>query len=355
MINKIIKDKIVVKRAVITGVTGQDGAYLSALLLDLGYKVYGTFRRTSSVNFWRLDELGVSGRKGFELVEYDLTDLGSSVRLIESCEPNEIYNLAAQSFVGVSFDQPSTTAQITGIGALNLLEAIRIVNPSIRYYQASTSEMFGKVQQIPQTETTPFYPRSPYGISKLFAHWTTVNYRESYGIFGTSGILFNHESPLRGKEFVTRKITDAVARIVAGELDTLELGNIDAQRDWGFAKDYVDGMHAMMQMDTPGTYVLATNRKCSVRDFVTMSFAAADIPVEWRGHGLDETGVDTRSGIVRVRVNPKFYRPAEVELLIGDASLAKRDFGWFPKTQLEELCDIMVKADIRRIEAGKSW
>lgn len=344
-----------VKCAVITGVTGQDGAYLSALLLDLGYKVYGTFRRTSSVNFWRLDELGVSGRKGFELVEYDLTDLGSSVRLIESCEPNEIYNLAAQSFVGVSFDQPSTTAQITGIGALNLLEAIRIVNPSIRYYQASTSEMFGKVQQIPQTETTPFYPRSPYGISKLFAHWTTVNYRESYGIFGTSGILFNHESPLRGKEFVTRKITDAVARIVAGELDTLELGNIDAQRDWGFAKDYVDGMHAMMQMDTPGTYVLATNRKCSVRDFVTMSFAAADIPVEWRGHGLDETGVDTRSGMVRVRVNPKFYRPAEVELLIGDASLAKRDFGWFPKTQLEELCDIMVKADIRRIEAGKSW
>lgn len=343
------------KSAVITGVTGQDGAYLSELLLDLGYKVFGTFRRTSSVNFWRLEELGIIGRANFELVEFDLTDLGSSIRLLESCRPDEVYNLAAQSFVGVSFDQPATTAHITGLGALHLLEAIRIVNPAIRYYQASTSEMFGKVQEIPQTEATNFYPRSPYGVAKLFAHWTTINYRESYGIFGASGILFNHESPLRGKEFVTRKITDAVARIVLGKLDALELGNIDAERDWGFAKDYVQGMHAMLQIDTPGTYVLATNRKCSVRDFVTMSFNAADIDLDWIGSDTEEKGIDRKTGSVRVQINPKFYRPAEVDLLIGDASLAERDLGWRATATLEELCGIMVEADLRRTESGFSW
>ena len=343
------------KTALITGVTGQDGAYLSALLLDQGYRVYGTFRRTSSVNFWRLDELGIRQHERLELVEYDLTDLGSSIRVIEACEPDEIYNLAAQSFVGVSFDQPSTTAQITGIGALHLLEAIRIVNSKIRFYQASTSEMFGKVQEIPQRESTAFYPRSPYGVAKLFAHWTTVNYRESYDIFAASGILFNHESPLRGKEFVTRKITDAVAQIALGKLDCLDLGNIDAQRDWGFAKDYVVGMHAMLQIDIPGTYVLATNQKCSVRDFVTMSFAAAGMQIAWSGEGVNEIGTDTGSGAIRVRINPKFYRPAEVELLIGDPALALRDLGWNAPTSLQELCRIMVEADMRRTRAGFSW
>ena len=343
------------KIALITGVTGQDGAYLSALLLDQGYRVYGTFRRTSSVNFWRLEELGIRHHERLELVEYDLTDLGSSIRVIESCKPDEIYNLAAQSFVGVSFDQPGTTAQITGIGALHLLEAIRIVNPQIRFYQASTSEMFGKVQEIPQRESTAFYPRSPYGVAKLFAHWTTVNYRESYDIFGASGILFNHESPLRGKEFVTRKITDGVAHIALGKLDCMELGNIDAQRDWGFAKDYVVGMHAMLQIDTPGTYVLATNQKCSVRDFVTMSFAAADMQIAWSGEGVDEIGTDTGSGAIRVRINPKFYRPAEVDLLIGDPALALRDLGWHAPTDLQGLCQIMVEADMRRTRAGFSW
>lgn len=325
------------------------------MLLDRGYKVFGTFRRTSSVNFWRLAELGILKHDNLELVEYDLTDLGSSVRLIENCKPDEVYNLAAQSFVGVSFDQPSTTAQITGVGALHLLEAIRIVNTNIRFYQASTSEMFGKVQEVPQRESTPFYPRSPYGVAKLFAHWTTINYRESYGIFGSSGILFNHESPLRGKEFVTRKITDAAAQIALGKLACLELGNIDAERDWGFAKDYVAGMHAMLQIDTPGTYVLATNRKCSVRDFVTMSFAAAGIDLAWSGKDVDEVGTDTRSGVARVRINPKFYRPAEVELLIGDSSLARRDFGWQAGTNLEDLCSIMVEADMRRVRDGFSW
>jgi GDPmannose 4,6-dehydratase len=344
-----------VKTAVITGVTGQDGAYLSALLLDLGYHVYGTFRRTSSVNFWRLEELGIRNHERLELVEYDLTDLGSSIRLLESCTPDEVYNLAAQSFVGVSFDQPSTTAQITGIGALHLLEAIRIVNPKIRFYQASTSEMFGKVQEIPQRESTVFYPRSPYGVAKLFAHWTTVNYRESYDVFGASGILFNHESPLRGKEFVTRKITDGVAQITLGKLDCLHLGNIDAERDWGFAKDYVVGMHAMLQIDSPGTYVLATKQKCSVRDFVTMSFAAADTMIEWSGEGVDEVATDIGSGAVRVRINPKFYRPAEVELLIGDPALALRDLGWHASTSLQDLCRIMVEADMRRAREGFSW
>jgi GDPmannose 4,6-dehydratase len=241
------------------------------------------------------------------------------------------------------------------MGALHLLEAIRIVNPAIRYYQASTSEMFGKVQEIPQRETTPFYPRSPYGVAKLFAHWTTVNYRESYGIFGSSGILFNHESPLRGKEFVTRKITDAVAKIALRKLDCLELGNMDAERDWGFAKDYVVGMHAMLQADIPGTYVLATNQKCSVRDFVNMSFAAADMSLEWTGAGVDEVGTDPVSGAVRVRVNPKFYRPAEVEQLIGDASLAHQDLGWNAPTGVQDLCRLMVEADLRRTRNGFSW
>jgi GDPmannose 4,6-dehydratase len=343
------------KSAIITGITGQDGAYLAQLLLEKGYTVYGTYRRTSSVNFWRIAELGVDKHPNMHLVEYDLTDLGSSIRLLQSTEATEVYNLAAQSFVGVSFDQPMTTAHITGLGPLNLLEAIRIVNPKIRYYQASTSEMFGKVQAIPQVEDTPFYPRSPYGVAKLYAHWMTINYRESYDIFATSGILFNHESPLRGMEFVTRKITDAAARIHLGKLDCVELGNLDAKRDWGFAKEYVDGMWRMLQVDVPETFVLATNRTETVRDFVRMAFKGVGIALEFKGSAENETAIDTATGKVVMRVNPKFYRPTEVELLIGDPSKAKAKLGWEPKTTLEELCGMMVKADLHRIDTGFSF
>lgn len=344
-----------IKTTIITGITGQDGAYLAQLLLEKGYSVYGTFRRTSSVNFWRIEELGIRNDPNLHLVEHDLTDLSASIRLIEKAQPAEVYNLAAQSFVGVSFDQPLTTAEITGLGAVNLLEAIRIVNPKIRYYQASTSEMFGKVQAIPQIETTPFYPRSPYGVAKLYAHWMTINYRESYGIFGSSGILFNHESPLRGKEFVTRKITDAVACIQLGKQKQLELGNMDAKRDWGFAKEYVEGMWRMLQVDRPDTYVLATNRTETVRDFVTMAFKAVGTELEWRGEAENEQGLDASSGKLLVAVNPKFYRPAEVELLIGNPEKAKKELGWEPRTNLEELCQMMVEADLRRNQGGFSF
>lgn len=343
------------KKAIVVGVSGQDGAYLTELLLAKGYQVFAAFRRTSSVNFWRIEELGIHNHPNLRMVEYDLTDQASSIRLIEQCQADEVYNLAAQSFVGVSFDQPITTAKITGIGALNLLEAIRIIQPRARFYQASTSEMFGKVQSVPQNEDTPFYPRSPYGVAKLFAHWITVNYRESYDIFGCSGILFNHESPLRGREFVTRKITDAVAKIKLGKLQWMELGNIDAKRDWGYAQEYVEGMWRMLQADEPDTYVLATNRTETVRDFVTMAFKSAGIDVEFRGAGRDETAIDTATGKTIMRINPQFYRPAEVDLLIGDASRAKEKIGWEPKTTLEELCDMMVKADLRRNEIGFSF
>ncbi|AKM00407.1 GDP-mannose 4,6-dehydratase [Burkholderia pyrrocinia] len=341
--------------AIITGITGQDGAYLAELLLEKGYVVYGTYRRTSSVNFWRIEELGIAAHPNLHLVEYDLTDLSSSIRLLQQTGATEVYNLAAQSFVGVSFDQPVTTAEITGIGPLNLLEAIRIVNPAIRFYQASTSEMFGKVQAIPQTEQTPFYPRSPYGVAKLYAHWITVNYRESYNIFGCSGILFNHESPLRGREFVTRKITDSVAKLRLGKLDVLELGNLDAKRDWGFAKEYVEGMWRMLQADRPDTYVLATNRTETVRDFVSMAAQAAGFELAWEGRDEHEIGIDRTSGKTIVRINPKFYRPAEVELLIGDPQKARDALGWRPTTTLEQLCQMMVEADIRRNEIGFSF
>jgi len=343
------------KKAIITGITGQDGAYLAQLLLDKGYTVYGTYRRTSSVNFWRIEELGVQNHPNLHLVEYDLTDLGCTIALVQKVQPDEIYNLAAQSFVGVSFDQPTTTAQITGMGALNLLEAIRLVNPKIRFYQASTSEMFGKVQAIPQVEETPFYPRSPYGVAKLYAHWMTVNYRESYGIFGSSGILFNHESPLRGREFVTRKITDSVAKIKLGKLDCMELGNIDAKRDWGYAKEYVEGMWRMLQADEPDTFVLATNRTETVRDFVRMAFKGAGIVVDFKGSAEGETAVNVNTGKTVMRVNPKFYRPAEVELLIGNPAKAKSILGWEPKITLEQLCQMMVEADLRRNSQGFSF
>jgi GDPmannose 4,6-dehydratase len=336
------------KTAIVTGISGQDGAYLAELLLGKGYRVYGTYRRTSSVNFWRIEELGIVDHPNLTLVEYDLTDLSTTIRLIQSTRPCEIYNLAAQSFVGVSFDQPITTAEITGIGPVNLLEAIRLIDPKIRFYQASTSEMFGKVQAVPQKEDTPFYPRSPYGIAKLYAHWMTVNYRESHDIFGCSGILFNHESPLRGREFVTRKITDSVAKIKLGKLDCLELGNMDAKRDWGFAKEYVEGMWRMLQADEPDTYVLATNRTETVRDFVRMAFKATDVDIEFSGKDEEETAVDVATGKTVVRINPRFYRPAEVDLLIGDPAKAKDKLGWAPSTTLEQLCKMMVDADVRR-------
>lgn len=340
------------KQALITGVTGQDGAYLAKFLLDNGYIVFGAYRRTSSVDFWRLAEVGVLQHPNLKLVEYDLTDYSSTVRLLTEVRPSEVYNLAAQSFVGVSFDQPITTAQITGLGALNLLEAIRIVDDTIKFYQASTSEMYGLVQQIPQNEETSFYPRSPYGVSKLFAHWMTVNYRESYGIFGSSGILFNHESPLRGKEFVTRKITDTVARISLGSDEALTLGNLDAQRDWGYAKEYVEGMWRMLQVDLPDTFVIATNKTTTVRDFVKMAFAAAGTEVVFSGSGLEEIGSDSKSGRTLVEVSPQFFRPAEVDLLLGDASKAKKLLGWEPKTTVAHLCQMMVEADIDRQKRG---
>jgi GDPmannose 4,6-dehydratase len=343
------------KKALVTGITGQDGAYLAQLLLEKGYEVYGAYRRTSSVNFWRMEELGIESSPNLHLVEYDLTDPFGSIRLLDTIKPDEVYNLAAQSFVAVSFDQPITTANITGLGALHLLEAIRIVNPGIKFYQASTSEMFGKVQEVPQTEKTPFYPRSPYGIAKLFAHWTTVNYRESYGIFACSGILFNHESPLRGKEFVTRKITDAVAKIHLGKSEILELGNMDAKRDWGYAKEYVDGMYRMLQHDQPDTYVLATNKTWTVRHFVELAFKAVGIDFVWKGEQEKETGIDRKTGKTLVRVKPKYYRPCEVEILIGDPQKANKILGWEPKTSLEELCKMMVDADIRRQKKGFSF
>ena len=335
-------------RAVVTGITGQDGAYLSQLLLEKGYTVFGTYRRTSAVNFWRLDELGITDHPNLKLVEYDLTDMSSTIRLLEKAEPQEVYNLAAQSFVGVSFEQPITTAEITGIGALNLLEAIRIVDSNIRFYQASTSEMFGKVQAVPQNEATPFYPRSPYGCAKLFAHWSTVNYRESYGIFASSGILFNHESPLRGKEFVTRKITDGVAKIKLGHLKELALGNLDAQRDWGYAKEYVEGMWRVLQHSEPDTFVLATGVTSSVREFAASAALAAGIEVEFSGKDRSEVGRNTSNGEIIFKVNPNFYRPSEVDLLVGDCTKANQTLGWEASISVGDLCKMMVEADIDR-------
>lgn len=343
------------KKAIITGITGQDGAYLSQLLLEKNYEVYGTYRRTSSTNFWRIEELEIQNNPYLNLLEYDLNDQTSNIRLIEKVQPDEIYNLAAQSFVGVSFDQPLSTVQTTGLGAIHLLEAIRIINPNIKFYQASTSELFGKVQQTPQTEETPFYPRSPYGFSKLIAHWATINYRESYNIFGVSGILFNHESPLRGREFVTRKITDTVAKIHLGKTNQLELGNLDAQRDWGYAKEYVEGMYKMLQYKTPETFILATGQTYSVRKFVELAFAEIGTSLIWQGQGINEKGICAKSGKERVVINPKYYRPAEVELLIGSPKKAKELLGWEAKMDLEELCHIMVDADLKRNKDGFSF
>ncbi len=340
--------------SVITGVTGQDGAYLARQLLRRGHTVFGGFRRTSSVNFWRLQELGILDHPALRLVEFDIIDPGACLRLIDKAAPECVYNLAAQSFVGVSFDEPVATAQMTAIGPLHLLEAIRQVNRKIKFYQASSSELYGQARTAPQNEDTPFHPRSPYAVAKLFGHWITVNYREAHGIFGSSGILFNHESPLRGREFVTRKITDAAARIHLGKQERLELGNLDARRDWGFAEEYTEGMLAIMNHSEPDTFVLATGRNAAVRDFADLAFRVVGIELDWRGRGRDEEGVCKRTGKVRVKVQPTYFRPAEVDELVGDPAKAERLLGWKAQTPLEELCRLMVEADIRRNEVGVS-
>ena len=340
------------KKAIVTGITGQDGAYLSQLLLQKGYLVYGAYRRTSSQNFWRIDYLGIKNHPNLRLVEHDLIDAASTIRMISEIMPDEIYNLAAQSFVHVSFDQPIATSMISGIGALHILEGIRIINKDIKFYQASTSELYGKVQDVPQHELTPFYPRSPYGISKLYAHWMVVNYRESYDIFACSGILFNHESPLRGLDFVTRKVSDGVARISQGVIEKIELGNLDASRDWGFAPEYVDGMYKMMQHSTADNFVLATNTSYTVREFTERAFKVIDIDIKWEGTGLDEIGIDVRTGKELVVVNKDFFRLAEVDALIGDYSKAKNELGWSPKTGLDDLCQIMVQSDIQGLKTN---
>ncbi|GGF54227.1 GDP-mannose 4,6-dehydratase [Azorhizobium oxalatiphilum] len=343
------------KTALITGITGQDGAYLAQLLLHKGYKVYATYRRSSSSSFWRLHYLGLIGHERLELVEHDLLDPGSAVRLLEACRPSEVYNLAAQTFVGVSFEQPSLTSQVTGLAVLNMLEAIRIVDPDIRFYQASSAEMFGKAQEVPQTEDTPFYPRSPYGVAKLYAHWMTINYRESYNIFGGIGILFNHESPLRGDDFVTRKITSGVARLSLGDKEPLRLGNLSAYRDWGFAGDYVEGIWAILQADKPDTFVLATNVTTSVREFATKSFAAAGMGIEWHGEGAHERGTCAKTGRPLVVVDRRFYRPAEVDFLLGNPAKAGRILNWRPRTSLDDLCRMMVAADLNRASLSTAF
>jgi len=338
------------RKALITGITGQDGAYLSRLLLDKGYEVYGAFRRSSSANYWRLRELGVEDR--VHMAPMDLLEYSNIQRVVESVQPDEVYNLAAQSFVAISFEQPLYTGDVDALGVARLLEAIRVAKPDARFYQASTSEMFGKVRETPQNEDTPFHPRSPYAVAKVYAHWITVNYREAHGLRTTSGILFNHESPLRGQEFVTRKITIGLARIRHGCPDPVELGNLDAQRDWGFAGDYVDGMWRMLQQPDPGDYVLATGRTHTVREFVTWAAEAAGYKLAWEGAGVDERGIDSATGRTLVRVSPEFYRPAEVDMLVGDASKARAELGWAPAVDLEHLVEMMVKAELDRLERG---
>jgi GDPmannose 4,6-dehydratase len=340
------------RAALVTGITGQDGAYLSRLLLDKGYRVFGAFRRGASLNLWRLNELGIS-EADISFIPFELLEYANLRRAIAEAEPDEIYNLGAQSFVGISFEQPLFTTDVNALGVTRMLEAIREVNPAIKFYQASTSEMFGKVQAVPQNEQTPFYPRSPYAVAKLFAHWMTVNYRESYDLFACCGILFNHESPLRGIEFVTRKITCGLARIHEGLQEVIELGNLDAKRDWGFAGDYVEGMWRMLQQPKPDDYVLATGTTTSVRSFCDLAAAAVGFDLAWEGEGVDTAAIDRRSGKAIIRVNPKFYRPAEVDLLIGDPSKARDKLGWSAKTSLSELVDMMVKADLRRAQRGE--
>lgn len=332
------------KSAIVTGISGQDGAYLAQLLLAKGYKVYGAARRSSFDNMQRLKHLGIDGR--VEIIGMELLELSNIQALIASIKPDEFYNLAAQSFVAASFEQPLYTSEVDGLAVTRILEAIRTQSPKTRFYQASTSEMFGKVRAIPQNEDTPFYPRSPYAVAKLYAHWMTVNYRESYGLYACSGILFNHESPLRGSEFVTRKITRGFAAIKCGLQDRIELGNMDAKRDWGFAGDYVEGMWKMLQQDEADDYVLATGETHTVREFAVLAAQNLGVPMEWRGEGVNEVGVDRATGKTWVAINPKFYRPAEVNLLIGDPTKAKMKLNWQPSVQFEKLVQMMMEADL---------
>lgn len=334
------------KKALITGINGQDGSYLAELLLEKGYEVYGLMRRKSVVDYGNVEHI----KDKINFIYGDMTDIVSLINAMKVSNADEVYNLAAQSFVGTSWEQPIATADIDAVGVTNLLEAIRIVKPEARFYQASTSEMFGLVQEIPQKETTPFYPRSPYGVAKLYGHWITKNYRESYNIYACSGILFNHESERRGKEFVTRKITDAVARIKHGMQDVLELGNMDSKRDWGHSKDYVRAMWLMLQQDKADDYVVATNETRTVREFVETAFAAVDINIKWQGHGVEEVGIDDATGKVIVRINPKFFRPAEVDILIGDPTKAETDLGWEREIPFKDLVTRMIKNDMMLVE-----
>ncbi len=339
------------RRALITGVTGQDGAYLAELLLGRGYEVHGIKRRASSFNTHRIDHLYQDPHEHevtFTLHYGDLTDATNLIRIVQEVQPDEIYNLAAQSHVRVSFETAEYTANADAIGTLRLLEAIRILGleGKTRFYQASTSELFGKVQAVPQNETTPFYPRSPYGVAKLYAYWITVNYREAYGMFACNGILFNHESPIRGETFVTRKVTRAAARISLGLERRLYLGNLDAARDWGHARDYVEGMYLILQQERPDDYVLATGRTHTVRQLCEVAFAHVGIALEWRGEGADEQGIDARTGEVVVEIDPRYYRPSEVDLLLGDASKARRELGWAPRYTFEEMIREMVEHDL---------
>ncbi len=333
------------KRALITGITGQDGSYLAELLLEKGYEVHGLVRRSSTSNLNRIQQLLDPARE-ITLHEGDLSDSSSLERLVDTIQPNEIYNLAAMSHVRVSFDIPEYTANVDGIGVLRLLEAVRKNSPHSRFYQASTSELYGKVQQTPQSETTPFYPRSPYGVSKLYAYWSVVNYREAYNLYACNGILFNHESPRRGETFVSKKITLAVAKIAAGLQEKLILGNLDAKRDWGYAKDFVEGMWLMLQQAKPEDFVLATGKTTAVREFVELAFNEVGIEIEWSGQGVDEKGVDKNTRRIVIEVSPEFFRPSEVDLLIGDPSKAQEKLGWSSKTSLKELVEVMVKHDV---------
>jgi len=341
----------VTKTAFITGVSGQDGAYLAKLLLGKGYRVVGGIRRTSTGIIHRLAELGIEN--DVELVTFDLSEFQNILRLLEKVKPDEFYNLAAQSFVGSSWELPLYTADVDAVSVCRILEGIRDIVPECRFYQASTSEMFGHVREIPQSETTPFYPRSPYGVAKLYGHWITVNYRESFGLHASSGILFNHESPLRGVEFVTRKITLALARIAQGEQDTLYLGNLEAKRDWGYAAEYVEGMWRMLQQDKADDYVLATGNTHTVRSFVEGAGNALGFDLAWEGKDENQVGIDRKTGKTIVRVDPKFYRPAEVEILIGDPSKAKNALGWVAGTDIAGLTGLMVKADFDRVKSGR--
>jgi GDPmannose 4,6-dehydratase len=339
------------KKALITGIRGQDGAYLSKLLLEKGYKVYGADRRSGDSSLWRLKELGID--KKIHHIYMDLLEYSNVVEVIKEIKPDELYNLAAQSFVAASFKQPLLTAEIDALGVLRILEAVRLFSPKTKVYQASTSEMFGKVQSIPQNEKTPFYPRSPYAVSKLFAHWICVNYRESYDLFVCSGILFNHESPLRGIEFVTRKVSYTVARIYNGFDEKIVVGNLDSKRDWGYAEEYVYGMWLMLQQKKADDYVLATGETHTVREFIEKAFETVGIDIVWKGKGVDEKGYDKKTGKVLVEVSKEFYRPAEVDLLLGDPSKAEKELGWKAKTKFQELVKMMVSADIERIKKEK--